>query len=129
MNNKAQVGWIILVILLLIGGVFLYKNPQIFKTATSSHTLSIQTVTQNISAYYNKTITVSGKVVVRGLGDTLVDSNGYWILLDNSCKGGNRDYNYDSQIYSATGTVYLKSSPSLFGSRDDNVLRCSSPLS
>lgn len=92
---------------------------------------SIKDLNQNPSTYVGQTVTISGMLNSRLGGHSLQDSEGYWIWIDDNCIEGQREYNLNSQFYTATGT-WLAPEPDEtgfgFGVKYKYRLSCTSPL-
>jgi hypothetical protein len=70
--------------------------------------ISIKELSQNSNTYLGQKITIKGMLNHRIGGYSLQDDEGYWVWIGNNewgtdCIEGQREYNRNSQIYSATG--------------------------
>jgi len=101
---------IILIILIFVGVVYAYNNPQILtsiknniQTITPAFT-SIGDILKNPEKYENNSVIILGKYTYALLGsdEFLVDDQGYQIRID--CKESSRTFNLGEK-YKATGIV------------------------
>jgi hypothetical protein len=65
--------------------------------------ISIKELSQNSSHYFGKKMNVSGMLDSRVGGDSLRDEEGYWIWIEPDCMESQKEYNYNSQFYTAEG--------------------------
>ena len=94
---------------------------------------SIKDLNQNPSTYVEQNIGIKGKLNSRLGGYSIEDNEGYWVWIEDNCIEGQRDYNYNSQTYSAKGIWHSpKKDEYGFGFLDMEYkyrLSCTSPLS
>ena len=92
---------------------------------------SIKDLQQNPSNYLEKNVRVKGKLNNRLGGYSLEDSDGYWVWIEDNCIEGQREYNYNSQIYTAIGMWLPPKESEYFtwGIEYKYRLRCTTPLS
>jgi len=113
----------LIIILVLLVCVYAFNNSSIkIQNPVKSNSVSIKDLSQNPSNYAGKEVTIRGalKVVsMYGSGNSLVDNEGNYIVLDGNCFAwGKRTYDLSGGTsYTATGKIGAH-----------NVISCTSPL-
>ncbi len=97
-----------------------------------SNKVSIKELNQNPDSYINQNISIKGELNDRLGGYSIEGSGGYWIWIEDNCIEDKREYNYNSQTYSAKGvwrSPEEKPRWSPFHVTYEYRLSCTSPLS
>jgi len=116
---------------------FSLGNFSLGKIATSSGVSysSIKDLHQNPSNYVGQNVSIRGKLNNRLGGYSLEDSDGYWVWIGGNewgsgCIERQREYNYNSQTYTAKGT-WTKPEPCEYfcvGMKNNWRLVCNTPI-
>ncbi len=128
------------IIIALIGFVWTYNSGYINipDLPEREKLTSIEDLHQHSGDYVDENVSIKGKLNKRGGGYSLEDDNGYWVWVGNNaigegCIERQRDYNFNSQTYTARG-VWMPSKSCGFGGicfgygEGHNYLNCFIPI-
>jgi hypothetical protein len=73
------------------------------KNENSSY-LPLNELNNRSSSFYGKNVSVRGMLSNRLGGYSLIDKNGYWVWIEDSCLNNQTRYSYESVYYIASGT-------------------------